>query len=354
MEPSLNTWTIIFLIAAVQGAFLSIMIFLRGSGTNNLLGFLVMSFSIMLIYYVTYWTHYDQFLPRSIASAQGLTYVLGPLAYFYIRSDRKNYYFNGWHLLPFALYMIYFLIQPAFNISYPTHIKTTQVVFQCLHLILYSAAIFWFINTMSSNLHNGELKFLLWRKKVAYAFTGYTLSFLAYYTLVFTGTLKIEYDYIISVASSVFIYFIGYHGYQNPQVLKINETSKYTKSSLSTTAAESILTRIKVYMETEKPYLDSNLKLQQLAKQLELSPHHVSQSINELDGQSFSDFVNQYRIQEAQSMLKDPNQADKKIIHIALDCGFNNKASFNNAFKKVAGITPSEYRDLNHTMSEIP
>ncbi|GAA0189567.1 helix-turn-helix domain-containing protein [Fulvivirga kasyanovii] len=308
----------------------------------------------MLFYYVTYWTHYDQLLPKSIASAQGLTYVLGPLAYFYIRSDRKNLYFNGWHLLPFVLYLIYFFIQPAFNISYHPLIRTTQVIFQCGHLLFYSAAIFWFIHAMGSNLHNGELKFLLWRKKVAYAFTGYTLSFFAYYALVFTGTLKIEYDYIISIASSVFIYFIGYHGYQNPQILIRNEASKYQRSSLSTTAAESILTRIKTYMETEKPYLDSNLKLQQLAKQLELSPHHISQSINELDGQSFSDFINQYRIHEAQSMLKDPDQTDKKIIHIALDSGFNNKVSFNNAFKKIAGITPSEYRDLCLTMSGAP
>ncbi|UII30413.1 helix-turn-helix domain-containing protein [Fulvivirga ulvae] len=349
MEPSLNTWTIIFLIAAVQGFFLSIMILLRGSRVNNLLGFLVLSFSIMLLYYVTYWTHYDQLLPGSIALAQGLTYVLGPLVYFYLQSDRKNFHFNIWHFLPFVFYMFYFLIQTAFNISYPPYMRAAQVVVQCLHLLLYSTIIFWYINHTGSNLRNGELASLLWCKKIAYAFTGYSLSFLGYYVLVFTNTLKIEYDYMISVASSLFIYFIGYHGYQNPHILKANDITKYTRSSLSAAASRAILTHLKEYMKSEKPYLDSNLKLQQLAENLNLSSHHISQCINELEGQHFSDFVNQYRIHEAQLMLRDPSQAHKKIIHIALDSGFNNKVSFNNAFKKITGITPSDFRDLHLT-----
>ncbi|MBL6449415.1 AraC family transcriptional regulator [Fulvivirga sp. 29W222] len=353
MEPSLNTWTIIFLIAAMQGLFLSVMIFLKHSKANLLLGFLMLSFSLMLLYYVTYWTHYDHLLPRGIGIAQGLTYVLGPLTYFYFRSDRKNFYFNGWHFTPFILYLIYFLTQLVSD-PFSHEIRTIQVSLQCLHLALYSSAIFITTNRSKKGLHNSELKFFEWRKKIGYAFSGYALSFLLYYTLVWTGTLKIEYDYMISVASSIFIYFIGYHGYQNPHILKPENAKKYTRSSLSSTAAESILTELRELMRSKKPYLDNSLKLQQLANELGMSQHHISQSINELTGQNFSDFINQYRIHEAQLMLKDPDQADKKIIHIALDSGFNNKTSFNNAFKKVTGIPPSEYRDCYLTQREQP
>lgn len=345
MEASLNTWTIIFLIAAVQGLFLSIMIFLRRSKVNSLLGFLILAFSICLLYYVAYWTGYYRQLTWIIGSAQGLTYLFGPLVYFYICSDRKTFSINTWHFSPFVLYLIYFLSQPFFSAPYSLAVRITQVILQNFHLIIYTGLMLTWISKRHGNLKNGEIKLYRWKKMVSYAFAGYTISFLSYYILVWTGTLKIEYDYMISIASSFFIYFIGYHGFQNPQVLKVQEHTKYDRSSLSESAANSIRRKLKEHMTVKKPYLDSSLKLQQLAEQLDLSPHHISQAINELEGQNFSDFINQYRIHEATTILQDPAQADKKIIHIALDTGFNNKTSFNSAFKKFTGSSPSEYRN---------
>lgn len=344
MQPSLNTWTIVFLIAAMQGLFLCVMIFLRRSRTNNLLAFLILAFSLCMLYYVAYWTGYFRLLPYYIASAQGFTYVLGPLAYFYLRSDRKTFYFNGWHFVPFCLFMTYFLAQPLFSTPYPSTFRLVQVVVQNLQLVVYTVIIFTWING-HKDLQNGALKLYVWRKKVAYAFAGYTLSFLLYYILVWTHTLKIEYDYLISVASSFFIYFIGYHGFQNPAVLKMQENGKYDKSSLSSSAASAILSKLKIHMAENKPYLDSALKLQHLAEQLSLSPHHISQVINDLLGQNFSDFINQHRIEEAIRELSEEKYANKKVIHIALDCGFNNKTSFNTAFKKVTGTSPSVFRN---------
>ena len=101
-------------------------------------------------------------------------------------------------------------------------------------------------------------------------------------------------------------------------------------------------------METNELFLQSDLKLPDLAERLDISLHSVSQVINERLGMSFPDYLNALRIQTAVIQLRE--HPEKKIIHIALDCGFNNKVSFLNAFKKHTGMSPSEYRSKEVTV----
>ena len=97
-------------------------------------------------------------------------------------------------------------------------------------------------------------------------------------------------------------------------------------------------------MEREKPYLDANLTLQELAGRVSISLNHLSQLLNERLNQTFFDFVNSYRVQEAKRELCNPAKAHLTILAIAYDVGFNSKSSFNSAFKKHTGITPSEFK----------
>jgi AraC-like DNA-binding protein len=84
--------------------------------------------------------------------------------------------------------------------------------------------------------------------------------------------------------------------------------------------------------------------LQKLAERLGISPHHLSQVINERLNQNFFDFVNQYRVGEAKRQLLDAKKKHYSIMAIAGDVGFNSKSAFNAAFKKHANVTPSEWR----------
>lgn len=105
--------------------------------------------------------------------------------------------------------------------------------------------------------------------------------------------------------------------------------------------------RIADYMETQKPFLAHILTLEQLAKQLEMPPRTLSNTINRHFKQNFFEFVNHYRIEEAKLLLSDPEQKGKTMIEIMSDCGFNSKATFNTFFKKLVGSTPSQYRALS-------
>lgn len=99
------------------------------------------------------------------------------------------------------------------------------------------------------------------------------------------------------------------------------------------------------FMESEKPYLEPSLTLQQLASLTNINARELSQLINEQLHLHFFDFINSYRIKIAKEMLL--NDTSTTISTILYEVGFNSKSSFNTAFKKHAKVTPREYRKLN-------
>lgn len=98
-------------------------------------------------------------------------------------------------------------------------------------------------------------------------------------------------------------------------------------------------------MTTEKPYLEADLSLPELANKLDIPSHHLSRVINEQFGVNFFDFVNQYRVEEVKSRINNPEFENLSLLGIAFDCGFNTKSAFNRVFKKMTGFTPSEYKN---------
>ena len=98
-------------------------------------------------------------------------------------------------------------------------------------------------------------------------------------------------------------------------------------------------------MQYSKAYEDPELSLAQVAKQLQSNPSHISKMVNNGFGVNFNDFVNQFRIEAVKEMLKNGEQKKQTLLGIAFDCGFNSKATFNRAFKKVTGLSPKEWTE---------
>ena len=95
-------------------------------------------------------------------------------------------------------------------------------------------------------------------------------------------------------------------------------------------------------MADEQPWLEPELTLADLATRLRTNTSLLSHVINTGCGQNFNDFVNRYRVAEAERKLQDPRLAHYSLVGIALESGFNSKSTFNRVFKKLAGRTPSE------------
>lgn len=158
-----------------------------------------------------------------------------------------------------------------------------------------------------------------------------------------------HYNYIIVVAM---VYWIAYNLVTRQSLFLQAAPSntiaaKYEKSGLSEDVLKAIYFSLLKYIDSNQPYLDPGLNIFKLAEELNVPRHHLSQAINTQSGKSFYDFINAYRVEEVKRRLKDPEFINFTIQGIAIDSGFNSKATFNSAFNKFVGMTPSAYKKLN-------
>ncbi len=122
-----------------------------------------------------------------------------------------------------------------------------------------------------------------------------------------------------------------------------DSATKYSTSRLSEDAKNQILNDLVSFMK-EKPYHKFNFNIEDIANQLKTNTRYLSQVINETYEINFFNYVNQFRIEEAKTLLQSKESDKYTIEGIAKMVGFNSKSSFNGAFKKTTGITPSDFK----------
>jgi AraC-like DNA-binding protein len=165
-----------------------------------------------------------------------------------------------------------------------------------------------------------------------------------------TQLVGIPLDWLEAVVTSIAIYALGYLGLRRASVfteLSVESPAalaKYAKSALTSEQLRKYGQRLEQLMQLDKPFLEGDLTLADLAQRLSVSPHHLSQLLSVGIKQSFYDFINQHRVAEVQRCLGDSAYAGQTILDIALASGFSSKAAFNAAFKKCTGTTPSALR----------
>ncbi len=126
-----------------------------------------------------------------------------------------------------------------------------------------------------------------------------------------------------------------------PEIAPAPET-KYARSVLPGNVRERIKKKLHASLSTRKVHSDSLLTLRTLSTAIKENVHYVSQVINQDLNSNFYQLVNQYRIEQAKKQLIDTPQ--KNVLEIALAVGFNSKSTFNTAFRRNTGVTPSEFR----------
>ena len=148
--------------------------------------------------------------------------------------------------------------------------------------------------------------------------------------------------YIIGpVLYSLAIYFLTY------KVFELNSID-IDGNAFKTNDDDLFFKQITNYIIDEKQFLNPNISLSELSKLLGLSTQKTSGIINEYSKQNFNDFINHHRILEAKRELLSKERENYKISTIAFDVGFNSLSSFNSAFKKFVGVTPSVFKKENN------
>jgi AraC-like DNA-binding protein len=127
------------------------------------------------------------------------------------------------------------------------------------------------------------------------------------------------------------------------------KTARYAASPLQDDEKKSILAKLLLHMQSQRPYLEPELTLDDLAAQIGVKPKLLSQVINELLQKNFFEFINHYRIEEAKRLLTNPKDKKITVLEVMYEVGFNSKSSFNTLFKKLTGLTPGEFKKNNLT-----
>ena len=123
----------------------------------------------------------------------------------------------------------------------------------------------------------------------------------------------------------------------------VNDRKKYLKSGLSNSASKVLHERLTQLMNSSQLYTKSDLSLTDLARQLNTQTNHLSQVINELEGKNFYDYINSLRIEEFKRLAASAESRKYTLLALAQHCGFTSKSSFNRYFRKVTGLSPSEF-----------
>ena len=121
------------------------------------------------------------------------------------------------------------------------------------------------------------------------------------------------------------------------------ETSSRVDRDLADELKEKLIQGINQLMSTDKIFLDQELNASKMAEILETNTTYLSKTINEHYECNFNNFVNRYRVDEAQELILSGKFANYTIEAISKECGFKSKTTFNTAFKKFTGLTPSYY-----------
>lgn len=371
----------IYIIAAFNAMFFAVLLFQKKSRAlhDNILVFWLIYLGLFIGTYGLYAEELFTNFPLLSAGFISLLLLHGPFLYVYIASlvgesaglNRKYFI----HLIPFVLFNFYLLISLGYpevseriSLTHDNNQHKPPLLFQSFLIITaLSGPIYFWLSTrlfkkldinIFNNFSTAESINPEWLKKLVYVF-GIVWTLLM-------GVASIHHVFHmfswifctdgIFLSLSLFIILIGYFGLKQREIFNqpdagafvlIQKPEKYAGSALKEADAEAYLVKLNGFMAVEKPFLNPELNLPQLAKDLNVPSHYLSQVINEHFKMSFFDFINQHRVDEVKSKITDPKYGHYSILGIAFESGFNSKSAFNRVFKKITGLTPSNYKKKN-------
>ncbi len=356
---------LLFICFSVSGIGLGILFFLKKKGNsfaNSILAIYTILFSFELFYNCLKWSNllYEANFVHFSFTNFPIWMVYGPLLFIYVRKITTGKGFQITDILfvtPIAAVLV--LLSPFYFLNADKKLTVLQngTFYDVVWLSPYSI---WYIMLLMAsyavliyykfgprqNTGYRENKWLFW---FIGSYLGFVLAFFGYVFSVWFELMDPSYDYFVDIVIVGFIAILAFFGFVQPEVFEgksIKEVIgfvKYKKTGLSDRLSEEMKEKLLDIMQTDKPYLDNTLRLNHLAKKLNLSRNHTSQIINQHFNFNFFDFINKYRIEDAKHLLINTFGKSANITQIAYDVGFNNRASFYKAFQKFEGINPTQY-----------
>lgn len=368
----------IFYIASFNAFFFALLLLQKKSRVNhdNILIVWLVYLGLFIGGYSLY--SHELFTEFNLFSAHLISLFLLQGVFIYLYASRlvsKRGEFNKkklLHLLPFVAFNVYLIIASFFP-HYANEIRVENAhmnghppfLFLLFLIVTLLSGSFYFLLTLKlfrkhdinifNNFSSTKNVNLDWLRKLIIVFgvIWTALIIITFIHHVFNLFSMVFCTDSLFLALSVFVILVGYFGLQQQLVfgndfeqiqILTEEKVKYSGSTLKENEAAQYSAQLEEYLRLEKPYLDPELTLSQLAEQINISPHHLSQIINEQFQLNFFEYINQFRVEEVKSRISNPKYESYSLLGIAMDAGFNSKSAFNRVFKKITHQTPSQFK----------
>ena len=367
---NLDLFSSLTLAGVIQGFLLSIFILStkkNKASSSIYLGLLILSFTLSNLQYgleeielISWQTFNYIYIPYF--------FLVPPFLYFYVVKflypERKAKPKEKLLHLPFIFFLLITLLYKGiitFNIKVNNIKDVTQTIIVIIDVysdfilipLFFFVLILLLIEINNYSRKNKEFNFkivkskLLWLKILFFVLLA-TLVPWFYYTIAYTSDSELLYMPLYALTSIV-IYLLGYIGIHKIGIHKERKNiRKFNQNNRSYNIIDSQqnehITAFKKLLVNERKFLDNTITLESVSEMLNISKGHLSRIINTELNTSFSDYINTLRVEEAKSYLQNPDFSKYTLVAIGLEAGFNSKSTFNNTFKKITGITPSQYK----------
>jgi len=314
-------------------------------------------------------------IPGIFSSLELAFWLEGPLLLLYVRSAIYQQLYFKKHdiilLLPLITYLIVLIVvnfqfESKQGAGFLLFLKSEGIqYYEHLRNIVRTGFGFWafltirhYQNHISAAYANPESVNYLWLKLLVIGFILlriWTECYLLMFTLVselLAGSsagfidfnvlgITANYGQLILVSA---LLFFALSDPRNIFRVKSEVIESITKTDKTNSYSAEQVSRVCKHMEKQHPYLDNQLKIDDLAQQVSLSPKLLSNLINQEFKVNFFEYVNRYRLKQVSAYLTDPSMDNQSIIELAFLAGYNSKSSFNRLFKLETGKTPSQFR----------
>ena len=374
-------FTALFASAVALCSLSAALIYYLGQGLNTryLSGFLAIEaifFTIALIFYQPD----ERYSALMTASLMMICLLVAPCLWAFVRESTENKALSSNQILSrkekVAIWIGFALITPLLALEFIwSWISTDGIAYKASYdrfmftalagaIIIFTAQIPWYMSkiwravTQHLNSSNNSedykstirsslrLLLLIILSKWLVTF-GFTVSCFTPLSFSSNGQLFALTEVVIVVWS---LFQIVSHGKNikaqlllQPRDIKTHtEAAKYEKSGICDNEVSLIANKLQNALHQEEWFYENNFNMKLLSKKLGVQPQYISQVLNQKLGTSFYDLLSAVRIKRATSLLIE--NPESSIIDIAYQAGFNSKSTFNTAFKRHTGCTPSQFR----------
>lgn len=275
----------------------------------------------------------------------GLTgcFFIGPALYFYLKSETENIQKISfqWKVIFIILSSIILLAGAIY--PYPKYPEIwNQYYVQSIYWewLVFMLASFFVLRNSFKNLFFNFSKITSNEKWWMGIYISNAFIFLAFFTSSHTSYILGALIFSFSIYIIAMIFLLKK---KNKNSLPSSSVEKYSNKKIEADTANVLLEKLKEVMLEKEIFKNSNLKLKDLAAEIEIPPHQLSQLLNDNLGKSFPKFINEYRIQAAQKLLVTDHQFS--LEGIGQEVGFSSKSTFFATFKKMEGMTPSQFKN---------